>query len=146
MQTAANTNRFLTGSSSKVGLADSEIVVSRSALLRCFLAGYLARTVHSQELFVKLTNQLIRFAEQAYFIRDVETLDEVSQILLNLPVETARQVGLYYQALAIYRKGQIDEADALLERIANEGPITYRARAIQTLVLITMPRAALMKR
>lgn len=30
-------------------------------------------------------------------------------------------------------KGQRDEADALLEKVADDGPITYRARAIQTL-------------
>ncbi|MEK6410622.1 MAG: hypothetical protein AABN34_27160 [Acidobacteriota bacterium] len=133
MQTAANTNRFLTGCSSKVGLADSEIVVNRGGLLRHIVTSHLAQTVHSQELFVKLTNELIRFAEQAYLMRDVETLVEVSQVLTNLPVDAARQIGLYYYALAIYRKGQIDEAENLLKPVADNAPITYRARAIQAL-------------
>ena len=65
MQKAAMISRFLTGCSSSVGLADSEIVVSHGGLLRHILAWRLAQTVHSQELFVKLTNELIRFAEQA---------------------------------------------------------------------------------
>ncbi len=133
MQTAAMTNRFLTGCSSKVELADPEIVVSHSELLRHLVASHLAQTVHSQELFVRLTNELIRFAEQAYVMRDVEALDDVSHTLMNLPVDAARQIGRYYYSLAIYRRGQRDEADALLEKIADEGPITYRARAIQTL-------------
>ena len=77
MQTAAITSRFLTGCSSQVGLADSENVVSRSDLLRHIVAKHLVQTVHSQELFVKLTNELIRFAEQAYFARNVDALDEV---------------------------------------------------------------------
>jgi hypothetical protein len=57
MQAAAMTSRFLTGCSSKVGLADLEIVVSRGAgLLPDMVATHLAETVHSQELFIKLTN------------------------------------------------------------------------------------------
>jgi tetratricopeptide (TPR) repeat protein len=133
MQKAAIASRFLTGCSSKMGLADSEIVVSRSGLLRRVVANRLAETVHSQELFLKLTNELVRFAEQALVMRDVDTLDEVSHILMNLPVYAARQIGRYYYSLAIYRMGQRDAADALLEKIANEGPISYQARAIQAL-------------
>lgn len=133
MQTAANTNRFLTGCSSSVGLAELEIVVNRSGLLRHFIASHLAQTVHSRELFVKLTNELIRFAEQAYILRDLGALDEVSHVLMNLPVDAARQIGTYYQALAINRKGKIDEAETLLETVADHSPIAYRARAIQAL-------------
>ncbi|MEK6406180.1 MAG: hypothetical protein AABN34_04375 [Acidobacteriota bacterium] len=133
MQTAAMISRFLTGCSSKVGLAESEIVVSRDGLLRHIVASHLAQTVHSHELFVKLANELIEFAEQAYVMRDLNALDEISHVLMNLPVDAARQIGSYYYALAINRKGQRDEAEALLEKIADDGPITYRARAIQTL-------------
>jgi tetratricopeptide (TPR) repeat protein len=66
-------------------------------------------------------------------MRDLNTLDEVSQVLMNLPVDAVRQIGFYYHALAINRKGQRDEAEALFEKIADNGPTTYRARAIQTL-------------
>lgn len=133
MQTAAIINRFLTGRSSIVELADSEILVSSGGLLRHIVASHLARNVHTQELFVKLANELILFAEQALVIRDIDALDEVSHALMNLPIDNARQVGCYYYAVAAYRKGQRDEADALLETIADDGPTTYRARAIQTL-------------
>jgi tetratricopeptide (TPR) repeat protein len=133
MQTAAHRNRILTGYSSRVALADSEIMVSSSGLLRHIVTGFLAQTAHSQETFVKLTNELIRFAEQALVIRDINALSEVSQVLMNLPVEAARQIGTYYFALAMYRNGQKDEADSLTEKIADNAPSTYRARAIQTL-------------
>jgi hypothetical protein len=133
MQTAAMTSRFLTGGSSCVGLAESEIVVSRVGLLPHIVTSHLARTVHSEDLFIKLTNAWIRLAEQAYTLRDLDALQEVSQVLMNLPVDAARQIGLYYHAIAINRKGQIDEAEALLETVADNAPITYRARAIQTL-------------
>jgi tetratricopeptide (TPR) repeat protein len=133
MQTAANRNRILTGCSSKVGLADSEILVNRSGLLQHIVASHFAQTAHSQEVFVKLTNELIHHAEQAYVMRDAEALGEVSQVLMNLPVDAARQIGLYYHALAINRKGHREEAEGLLERVYNDAPLTYRARALQTL-------------
>lgn len=132
MQTAASTNRFLTGCSSKAGFADSEIIVSRSRLLQHIVANHLAQTVHSQQTFAQLTNELIRFAEHALAMRDLHALEDVSRILMNLPVEAAQQVGLYYHAYAINRSKR-DEAKCLLEIVANTGPIAYRARAIQTL-------------
>jgi hypothetical protein len=133
MQTAANTSRFLTGCSSSVGLADSEIVVSRGGFLQHIVANHLAQTVHSQELFVKLTNQLIRFAEQFHIMLDLPALEEVSRILMNLPVDAARQIGLYYHALPVNRRGQRDEIEGLLNTVADSAPLTYRARAIQAL-------------
>ncbi|MEK6299404.1 MAG: hypothetical protein AABO41_01680 [Acidobacteriota bacterium] len=102
-------------------------------MLRHIVASHLAQTVHSQELFFKLTNELIRFAEQALVMRDVDALDEVSHILMSLPINAARQIGRYYYSRAIYGNGQRDEANGLLEKLADNGPITYRARAIQTL-------------
>jgi hypothetical protein len=133
MQAAAMTSRFLTGRSSKVELADSEIVLTHGALLRHIVARHLAQTVHSRELFVKLTNELIQIAEQALVMRDLNTLEEVSSVLMNLPVDAARQIGTYYHAVTINRKGHADEAKTSLETVADNAPITYRARAIQTL-------------
>lgn len=133
MQAAAMTNRFLKGSSSKAGFADSEIVVSRDGLIQHIVASHLAQTVHSQEAFLKLANALIQSAEQAYMLRDVNALHEVSSVLMNLPIDGARQIGLYYYALAINRKGHGVEAEGLLEAVADKAPVTYRARALQTL-------------
>src|SRR4029079_1427801 len=76
---------------------------------------------------------LIQFAEQAYLRRDVDALEDVSRVLMNLPVDAARQVGLYYHALAIKRKGDLDGAQMLLEAVADNAPLNYRARAIQGL-------------
>lgn len=133
MQAAAMTSRFLTGCSSSAELADSEIVVSHDGLLRHIVAWRLAQTVHSHELFVKLTNEFTRFAEQAYIRRDLDTLEEVSRVLMSLPVEASRQIGLYYAALSIKRRGRINEAQSLFETVADNASPTYRARAIQGL-------------
>ena len=133
MQNAATTNRFLTGYSSKVESADPEIVVSRSGLLWQIVARHLTQTFHSQAAFLKLTHDLIEVAEQAYVTRNQDVLEEVSRVLMSLPVEAARQIGLYYYALSIIRKGQFEEAQRLLETVADNGPPAYRARAIQGL-------------
>lgn len=67
-------------------------------------------------------------------------LREASSVLMNLPIDAARQIGLYYHALAINRDGHRNEAEALLETLValletlvDHAPINYRARAIQTL-------------
>ncbi|MEK6287879.1 MAG: hypothetical protein AABO57_19340 [Acidobacteriota bacterium] len=133
MQAAAITSRFLTGCSSSSGFTDSEIVVSHGGLIQHIVSSRLAQTVHTQEAFLNLTNALIHFAEQAYSRRDPDALKEISGVLMNLPIDAARQVGLYYHALAINRRGQRDEAETLLEMVVDNAPIAYRARAIQTL-------------
>jgi len=133
MQNAAMTNRFLTVDSSRVGLADSEIVVSQSGLLWQIVARHLTHTFYSQAAFIKLTHELIEVAEQAYVTRNLDVLEEVSQVLMSLPVEAARQIGLYYYALSINRQQQFDEAQRLLEMVADNAPPMYRARAIQGL-------------
>jgi tetratricopeptide (TPR) repeat protein len=133
MQTVANTNRVLTGYSSSLGLADSEIVVSHGGLLQHILTRHFSRNVHSQQLFVQLTIELVRFAEHAYSWRDLNSLEQVSRILMGLPVDAARQIGLYYYAINIKRRGRINEAQRLLETVADNAPPTYKARAIQGL-------------
>jgi tetratricopeptide (TPR) repeat protein len=63
----------------------------------------------------------------------MKTVQEVGLMLMNLPMDSARQVGQYYQALAFKRNGKKDEAQASLELVAEDAPLTYRARALQTL-------------
>jgi tetratricopeptide repeat protein len=143
MQKAAMTSRFLTVCSSKAELADSEIVVGPGGLLQHIVASHLARTVHYSQTITKLINELIRFAEQAYTLRDVESLEQVSRVLMSLPVDAACQIGLYYHALTVKRRGQMDEAQRLLESVADNGPFAYRARAIQGLGALHLDRGQL---
>jgi tetratricopeptide (TPR) repeat protein len=133
MQKAAKTIRFLTVCSSKLEVTDPEIIVSPGGLLQHILLSFLAQSVHSQQALLKLTDSLIHFAEQALTLRDLDALQEVSQVLMSLPVDATRQIGLYYHALAINRRGRTGEAETLLKTVADNAPIRYRARAIQTL-------------
>lgn len=133
MQIAANINRFLTDCSSEAGFTDSKNAVSHRSSIQHLVVSHLAQTAYSQDVFLKLTHALIRFAEQAFILRDLNALQEASQVLMSLPVDAARQVGLYYHALVIKRTGQISEAQKLFETVANNAPAQYTARAIQGL-------------
>ena len=60
-------------------------------------------------------------------------LEEVSLVLMNLPIASARQIGRYYQALVINRNGHKYQALSLFEAVADLAPRHYRARALQSL-------------
>lgn len=143
MQTAANSNLILTGCSSYAGFVSSEIRSSRRIPLSQSLFSGLAYTVHSRQAFEKFTRRLIKVAEQAYSLRDMKTVEEAGQILMNLPMDSARQIGLYYQALAFKRNGKIDEARILLQTVADKAPVGYRVRAMQTMASIYHNRGKL---
>ncbi len=136
MQKTANTSRFLTNTSSKLGFAGLESLAGRGGLFQHAILSRLAHTFNSHQLFNETADKFTRFAEHAYSLRDLETLENASQVLMNLPIEAARQTGLYYHALAVKRSGQRSEARLLLEKVAENGPLAYRARAIQSLGVI----------
>jgi tetratricopeptide (TPR) repeat protein len=133
MHRAAKTSRFLIDLSSSLGFSYSESGVSLDELIHDLLVSRLARAVNSRQAFNEITSRLIPLAEHAFSLRDITALQAVSQILANLPLAGARQIGQYYQALAISRNRQTDEALSLLESVAENAPLSYRARAIQTL-------------
>jgi len=133
MQNAAKTSRFLIDFSSEREFADSGILVSHSKLLQHAVVRNLAHAANSTHGFNGLIHSLIRLAEHSFSLRDVETLQEISRILLILPFTKAAQIGRYYQAIATSRIGEADEAVSLLEAVADNAPLLYRARAIQTL-------------
>src|SRR5258706_11581229 len=133
MQNAANTSRFIIDFSSEREFADSGIAVSLSKLLQQAVVSRLACAANSTQVFNGLIQSLIRLAEHSFGLRDVTTLQDVSDVLANLPFTKAAQVGRYYQAIAASRIGQADEAMSLLQAVADDAPLVYRARAIQTL-------------
>lgn len=136
MQRAANTSRFLMGFSSSWKFADSKDRVSQVGLLERTVVSLLADAANSGRVFNDLSQRLIRLAEHAYSLRDMRSVQEVSELLLNLPIIEAQSIGQYYQALVNKRDGRADEAQARLERVADYAPLGYRARAMQTLGVI----------
>lgn len=130
MHTAANTSRFLIDLSSEREFADPD---SDRGLFRRIVLSKLAHTADSLQIFNDLAQLLIRFAEHSFALRDMDKLQEASRVLVNLPLNKAWQIGQYYRAIAVSRIGKTDEALSILESVADNAPIVYRARAIQTL-------------
>lgn len=133
MQRAAKTSRFLIDLSSSLGFSDSEGGISLDGLLQHIVVSRLAGAANSRQAFKELGYRLIRLAEHAFILRDISALQILSQVLTNLPIADVRQIGQYYQALAVSRIGPPGEALSLLEAVAENGPLAYRARAFQTL-------------
>jgi tetratricopeptide (TPR) repeat protein len=124
------------GFSSSWKFADSKDRVSQVGLLERTVVSLLADAANSGRVFNDLSQRLIRLAEHAYSLRDMRSVQEVSELLLNLPIIEAQSIGQYYQALVNKRDGRADEAQARLERVADYAPLGYRARAMQTLGVI----------
>lgn len=133
MQKVANTSRFLIDFSLEQRFVDSERVVITDNSLQSIVLGRLTHSANSQQLFSEIEGRFIRVAEHAYSFRDTEGLAKASRVLMNLPLARARQIGFFYQALILKRAGQIDQAQSRFESIADDGPLAYRARAIQAL-------------
>jgi tetratricopeptide (TPR) repeat protein len=133
MQRVANTARFLIDLSFQQRFADSESVVTLDGALHDFVLSRLAHSANSHQISTDLASGFIRLAEHVYSTRDMKKLEEASRVLMNLPLVGARQIGLFYRALTLKRAGQLDEAQGLFETIADNGPLAYRARAIQAL-------------
>lgn len=133
MQRAATTSRFLIDLSLEQRFVDLQSVVNHDDSLQSLVLSRLTRFADSYQSFGELARTFIRLAEHAYCLRDKKRLEEASRVLLNLPLARARQLGLFYQALALKRNGQTDEARSRFELIADNGQLAYRARAIQAL-------------
>jgi hypothetical protein len=84
--------------------------------------------------FKELGNRLIQHAEHAQAIRQVEQVQGAGELLANLPLKEYQVIGQYYLAWCDYRNN-IDAREAL-EKIAEQAPLSYRARALQSLAAI----------
>ncbi|MEK6324772.1 MAG: hypothetical protein AABN33_24280 [Acidobacteriota bacterium] len=81
-------------------------------------------------------NRLIVLAEQAHAFRQMNVIEQVSQILGSLPLSRQYEaVSRYYQALCIqsFGRGDIEQAISLLEGVAETVPTRYRARVMISL-------------
>jgi tetratricopeptide (TPR) repeat protein len=104
-------------------------VASQGELLQLVLS-LLAQAANSRQVLNELTRKLIGLAEHAFSLRDASTLEEASLVLMNLPIDKARQIGTYYQALALSTKRKRSEALTLLEEVIDNVPLAYTARTL----------------
>jgi hypothetical protein len=132
MQTAANTSLILTDLSSFERFADLQTAISYGGFYQQ-LASELVKGVHKAQIFCEVGDRLVMLAEQSHAFRQMDVLEQVSQVLVSLPLPRQYEtVGRYHQALCIHNfgRGDVKHAARLLEPIVNEAPSRYRARAM----------------
>ena len=130
MQTAADNNLVLIESFSSRRFAEFQKQAGYGRLYQQILSG-LIKDTYSKQFFTDLGNKLIASAEYIYGLRRIEDVEQISQLLLNLPLtDDYRIIGRHYEALCLYQKGKLAEARAILEHVAEQGPPEYRARAL----------------
>jgi hypothetical protein len=133
MNTAASNNRFLIDVFSFKRWAELQRAISPGEFYQ-HLASELIKGIHTKEALSQLGNNLINLAEYAYSLRQMDTLEQISHLLPNLPLAREfRIIARYFQAYCIKRRGQFNEARSLFVKVADESPLRYRARAMAAL-------------
>jgi tetratricopeptide (TPR) repeat protein len=96
-------------------------------------AGFYQQIVASALSFQELGSKLVRYVESARAFRLTDKVQEASQILIHLPLEEFQLVGSYYLGWSLYRNGQYEKAEQLLQRVVNKAPAAYQSRAMLSL-------------
>lgn len=94
----------------------------------------LARSKYTIEGFQVLGRRLACIARHAYLANRLDAVEEASLLLRALPI-SSQGIADYYQAVCTWRRGDSDSARRILERVVEESPRQYRARALQIIGL-----------
>ncbi|HKP88035.1 MAG TPA: hypothetical protein VJZ26_18165 [Blastocatellia bacterium] len=117
--------------------SDSLTLQADSAQHSCYqrvIRSLLPCGIYTTEGFQIIGRQLANIAHQAYSLRQIDRMEQASQIMLALPISSEiKGIAHYYQAICTKRKGDLDSARGLLERVVKEAPQQYRARALLTI-------------
>ena len=133
MQTTARNKLFLTELPSLDMLADLQKQSSHAEFYQQIVKG-LIKGLYTKQVFTDLGNRLIVTAEHAFRLRQMETVEQASQFLLNLPLpDQYRSAGHYYQATCLNRKGRYDEERARLKRLMEGPAYHFRSKALTAL-------------
>jgi len=124
---------FIDSSISGNWLARQEPTAQHSSYQRLIYT-LLSRSIYTTEGFQSLGRQLAEIARHAHLARQMEAVEQASQVMLALPVsKELKIVALYYRAICAWKQGQADEARRMLERVTEESTSHYRAQALLTL-------------
>jgi tetratricopeptide (TPR) repeat protein len=132
MHAAANTNLFFTDVFSFKGLRDRYII--HRAEVRPQIVVEIAKSLYQQNALLRAADRFCQIADNAYAFRRMDVVEELGEILINAPLPRQYEsIGQYYQALSICRKLGVVESRPLFERVIDEAPLAYRARAMVSL-------------
>lgn len=107
-------------------------MLSRDVYYRQLIYASLARSTHTIEGFQLLGRQLTQIARHAFLARQIDAVEQASQLMLALPISNQLEgIAKYYQSLCTKQRGDFDGARRLLESVVEETTPQYRARAFQ---------------
>ena len=130
MQTAAESNLIFTSFPSLIRMAGIPSTIAKPELNQQ-ISQALIRGIHQHQSLHLLAERLIAVAAQAHPLRQMETVEQASDLLLGLPLPREfKSIACYYKAICLKQRGQIDKARVLFERVAEKAKSRYRARAI----------------
>jgi len=118
-------------------ISDSSLALQESTAPHSYyqrlIYSLLARNLYTTESFQFLGGQLAEIARHAHLARQMDVVEQASQVMLALPISRElKAVAHYYQAICTWRRGHADEARRMLERVTEEST-AYRARAWLTI-------------
>ncbi|MFP5261016.1 MAG: hypothetical protein ACLGJB_03820 [Blastocatellia bacterium] len=99
-----------------------------TATAKSFLTVFTSKVGFEQERLY----QLVRVADWSYCVRDTQRQYDIGRVLQRFPYPF-NVLGDYYEAQYLNRKGLYEASTKLLERVYEQGPEQYKARALQTL-------------
>jgi hypothetical protein len=136
MQTVATNDRILTEISSLERLAELQLHISHHEFYQQIGLGHL-KAIHKKQELISLGKRLVLLAQHAFDARQKEGLEQISQLLMSLPLPGQfRSIGLYYHSFKLKREGSLDEARTLLENLTGKVPHWYRGRVIMSLAAL----------
>lgn len=116
--------------------AESRDLTGQQGYYQRLIHASLARTSQTIEGFQILGKQLADIARRACMSRDIEAVEQTTQLMLALPIaDQLEGVARHYQAWCIWRRGDRVTARRSFEREAEETQEQYRARALQVIGL-----------
>jgi tetratricopeptide (TPR) repeat protein len=116
--------------------AEPQDALNQHGYYRQLIHSSLARSIYTIEGFQGLGQQLLAVARHAWAAKHLNGVEQASRAMLALPIaDQLEGIARYYQALCTWRRGHIDSARQSLERVVEEAPPQYRARALQIIGL-----------
>lgn len=125
-------NSFFISSSLSSDKSGQQSPLKQNQYFQQLIRTLLARRIYSIEGFQSLGRQLAAITRQALLSRQMDVVEQVSQMMLALPIsDELRNLGHYYQAISLNRQKDFNQARQLLESIIEKATPAYRARALQ---------------
>ena len=109
-----------------------------SSLTRKYAGGFYQELLKGIGSYEQLGKRLIHLAEQAHAFRQFDKVQEIGQLLSNIPVKGYQSIGYYFLAVAANNKGNGDQEKArqLYERAAETAPAHYQSKSLLSLAAV----------